>query len=406
MPWRFGTSGSVRASRIAKSEKCAHVRPHLLAGDAPRVAVALGPGRERREVGARARLAEELAPLLLVAHHRRQEAQALLLGAVREQRGRGVVQPERVQPAEVERPQLGVDRARDLAASRSRPPYATGQVGTTSPDAAKTGYHASYSARGAHLADGRRAAAPARVDPRARHVRLDPRAHLADGRIDGRVAIDVHRPSKRGARFSRNAASPSRKSSVRDDSSSANASFASCARASALAPACSSHFVSPSATVGPLASWSTTSSTAASSSRGRHGAMDRAPLGRLGAGERASEEQQLAGAHLADPARQQPGRAAVGREAALAERLPEAGVVGRDREVGGERDLESDAGGPAPHLAHDRHLHGAQQRDQPVGLRRAAGAGCCRRAACDRRPALRATMSAPPQKWSPAPSSR
>ena len=52
----------------------------------PLVAVAHGAGGERREVGAGARLAEELAPLLLVAHDRRQEPQPLLLGAVREQR--------------------------------------------------------------------------------------------------------------------------------------------------------------------------------------------------------------------------------------------------------------------------------------------------------------------------------
>ena len=51
--------------------------PHLLAGDDPLVAVALGVGGERREVGARARLAEQLAPHLLVAHDRREEPQAL-----------------------------------------------------------------------------------------------------------------------------------------------------------------------------------------------------------------------------------------------------------------------------------------------------------------------------------------
>ena len=43
-------------------------RPHLLAVDDPLVPVALGPGGQRRQVRARARLAEELAPPLLVAH--------------------------------------------------------------------------------------------------------------------------------------------------------------------------------------------------------------------------------------------------------------------------------------------------------------------------------------------------
>ena len=96
MPLFFARLGSVRASRIAKSA----VRPrgpHLLAGHDPLVAVAHRAGRERREVGARARLAEQLAPLLLVAHDRREEAPLLLLGAVREQRRRGVVEPERVE---------------------------------------------------------------------------------------------------------------------------------------------------------------------------------------------------------------------------------------------------------------------------------------------------------------------
>src|SRR5258706_10917607 len=88
--------------------------PYLLTRDPPRVAVALGARRERREIRSRARLAEELAPLLLVAHHRRQETEPLLLGTVRIQRGRGVVQAQRIEPTEVERAQLAVDRTRDL----------------------------------------------------------------------------------------------------------------------------------------------------------------------------------------------------------------------------------------------------------------------------------------------------
>ncbi len=74
-------------------------RPHLLAGDHPLVAVALGPGGQRGQVRAGAGLAEELAPALLVAHDRRQEAQALLLGAVGEESGRGQIEAERVEPA-------------------------------------------------------------------------------------------------------------------------------------------------------------------------------------------------------------------------------------------------------------------------------------------------------------------
>src|SRR5207302_614564 len=88
--------------------------PHLLARHTPHVAVAFGARRERREIRSRARLAEELAPLLLVAHHGREESQALLLGAVRVQRGRGVVQAQRVEATEVERAQLDFDGARNL----------------------------------------------------------------------------------------------------------------------------------------------------------------------------------------------------------------------------------------------------------------------------------------------------
>ncbi len=83
--------------------------PHLLTGDDPVVAVALGPGREGREVGTGARLAEELAPGLLVADDRREKTKPLLLGPVREQGGGSQVQPERVEPSEVERAELLLD---------------------------------------------------------------------------------------------------------------------------------------------------------------------------------------------------------------------------------------------------------------------------------------------------------
>ena len=59
--------------------------PHFLAGDDPLIAVALGPGGQRGEIGAGAGLAEELAPDLLVADDGGEEALALLLGAVCEE---------------------------------------------------------------------------------------------------------------------------------------------------------------------------------------------------------------------------------------------------------------------------------------------------------------------------------
>ena len=118
--------------------------PDLLAGDDPLVAVELGPGGQRREVGSGARLAEELAPDLLVAHDRRQEAQPLLLGAVGEQRGRGVV----AVPSGFSRPRLygrssaSISRADAGVEVRDRrTPPATSA--TTRPERPKTGYQAS-----------------------------------------------------------------------------------------------------------------------------------------------------------------------------------------------------------------------------------------------------------------------
>ena len=137
----------------------------------------------------------------------------------------------------------------------------------------------------------------------------------------------------------------------------------------ATRPAWSSHFVRPSATVGPAAERATNAPAADVELGGRHGAVDRAPVGRLCPGQLAAEQQHLPGADLADASGQQPRRAAVGREPALGERLPETGVVGRDREVGGQRQLQADARPPTPRTS---HTTGActveQQRDQPMGL--------------------------------------
>ncbi len=64
-------------------------RPHLLPGDHPLVAVALGLRLHRREVGAGARLGEQLAPALAAVDDREQVALLLLVGAVRVDRGAG-----------------------------------------------------------------------------------------------------------------------------------------------------------------------------------------------------------------------------------------------------------------------------------------------------------------------------
>ena len=61
--------------------------PHLLAVHDVVVAVTLRPGAERRQIGARAGLGEALTPELVAVHHRAQEALALRLAAVLEERG-------------------------------------------------------------------------------------------------------------------------------------------------------------------------------------------------------------------------------------------------------------------------------------------------------------------------------
>ena len=117
--------------------------PHLLPGHDPLVAVAHRPRRERREIRARTGLAEELAPLLLVADDGRQEPQLLLVGAVREQCGRGVVQPQRVQrgaSCTASAPPASRSRSRE---SPRGPRTRVAHVGITRPDAPNTGYQAS-----------------------------------------------------------------------------------------------------------------------------------------------------------------------------------------------------------------------------------------------------------------------
>ena len=110
--------------------------PDLLAGHHPFVAVALGPGRQRRQVGPGAGLAEELAPHVLAGQERHEVAVLLLL--------RARVQQRRARPADADR----VDRAphaRAPAARRRRPaggpgsassPHGFGQCGATRPASA------------------------------------------------------------------------------------------------------------------------------------------------------------------------------------------------------------------------------------------------------------------------------
>src|SRR5206468_7213998 len=62
-------------------------RPHLLPGDDEHVAVALGARAKRGEIGSRARLREALAPEIVAGEERAEEAAALRVGPVAEDRG-------------------------------------------------------------------------------------------------------------------------------------------------------------------------------------------------------------------------------------------------------------------------------------------------------------------------------
>ena len=291
MPLRLGTSGSVRASSTREVGEVRPRGPHLLPGDDPRVAVALGARRERREVGARAGLAEQLAPLLLVAHDRREEAQPLLLGAVREQRGRGVVEAERVQPAEVERPRA---RARRAARDRGR------QVEPAVLDRPRRRDEARTRRTPGTTPRSRRACAPRGPRPRRRRgprrstraarwprPTPAPRRRVGVARvasIASRGSPALTRPSKSGRPLL--AERGQALAEVLACATTARARTPRCAAArssDASRPACSSHFVRPSATVGPRASWLDELVDRAVELGRRHRAVDRAPLRRLGA---------------------------------------------------------------------------------------------------------------------------
>ena len=162
------------------------------------------------------------------------------------------------------------------------------------------------------------------------------------------------------------------KSAVRDDSSSANASFCIASTSPVSSERWMQCLVSPMATVAAAGELRDERRGGGLELAVGHRAVDEPPGRRLRAGELAAEQQQLLRARDADEARQQPGRAAVRAEAALEERLPEAGRLGGDREVGGERELEAEPGRPAAHRADDRQLELREQLDQPVRLERRA----------------------------------
>ena len=88
------------------------------------------------------------------------------------------------------------------------------------------------------------------------------------------------------------------------------------------------------------------------------GAVDQAPLCRLGSAHPSRPSSSIwRGSGQADRPWKQPGGPAVRGEAPGRERLPEAGVVGRHREVGRRGDLHADARGPPLDGTHHRYLH-------------------------------------------------
>jgi hypothetical protein len=76
----------------------------------------------------------------------------------------------------------------------------------------------------------------------------------------------------------------------------------------------------------------------------RHAAIDQAPFQRRGGRDLVAQQHHLHGPRLADQARQQIGRAAVGHEADAAEGLQEIGALAGHDDVAHQRDRAADPG--------------------------------------------------------------
>ena len=118
----------------------------------------------------------------------------------------------------------------------------------------------------------------------------------------------------------------------------------------------SSRLASPMAVVGPAASRSAHSLAVASSSSAGTTLFTRPMRSASAADEVVAEEHQLLRLLEADEAGEHVGAAAVGDEAAAHEHLDDAGVVGGDDQVAGDRDVGAAAGRGAVHRGDHRLL--------------------------------------------------
>ena len=122
-------------------------------------------------------------------------------------------------------------------------------------------------------------------------------------------------------------------------------------------------------TVGPAASCATNASTAVSSSIAGTAAW-------IAPHAAASAPESSRPSSSSSRARTSPTRRGSNQVAPLSGVNPRCAngshkrVARRDREVGGEREREPDARRAPAHLAHDRHLHLEEERDQVMRLRR------------------------------------
>ncbi len=344
MPLRLGTSGSVRASSTPKSDRCAQV-VHTFCP----VTTHSSPSRSAR-VASEAR--SEPAPGSLKSWH--QISSLRTIGGRKRSRCSSVpwansAGAARFSPSGLSRPRLygrelrldrpGLGRAEVEAAVGDRPGRRH-QAGA-----------AEHRVPGLVLARGsgprgwptRRRGRRPRARPRARARRPTPRRprparrpgcsrrrrsiEPASGSVRARVAFVTASPALELGRalLAEGRAGPRGSPCCATTARAPRPRSAAGRRASAPGPACSSHLVRPSATVGPAASWSTSLGHGRVElvGRRRRGGPGPSPRPRCRVSLRPSSSSSRARA-IADQARQQPGRAAVGGEAPLGERLPEA----------------------------------------------------------------------------------